>query len=77
MLIILSGGNVNDSYFLYTFLHHFIFIYLFILNIFYFFNVVSILFIYLFLLHWVFVAVRGLFSSCGEWRLHFVVEHRL
>ena len=35
-----------------------------------------ILFIY-FWLHWVFVAVRGLFSSCGERGLLFVAVHRL
>ena len=37
----------------------------FFFNIFYFFNVVSILFVY-FWLRWVFAAVRGFFSSCGE-----------
>ena len=28
-------------------------------------------------LHWVFVAVRGLFSSCGEGRLLFIVVRGL
>ena len=35
-------------------------------------------FIYLFIwLRWVFVAVRGLFSGCGEWELLFVALRRL
>ena len=34
------------------------------------------LFIY-FWLHWVFVAVRGLFSSCSEWGLLFVAVRGL
>ena len=35
------------------------------------------LFIYFYLwLHWVFVAVRGLFSSCGKRGLLFVAVHR-
>ena len=51
----------------------------FFLNNFYFFNVVSILFylIVYFWLHWVFIAVRGLFSSCGERGLLFVAVHGL
>ena len=38
----------------------------------------SYLFYYFFnfWLHWVFVAVHGLFSGCGEWGLLFVVVHR-
>ena len=35
------------------------------------------LFIYLFWLRWVFVAARGLFSSCGERGLLFVAVHGL
>ena len=36
-------------------------------------------FIYLFIFGcvWVFIAVHGLFSSCGEWGLLFVVVHGL
>ena len=34
-------------------------------------------FIYLFWLHWVFVVARGLFSSCGEQGLLFVVVRGL
>ena len=41
--------------------------------LFFFFN----LFIYYFWLHWVFVAVRRLFSSCGERGLLFVAVCRL
>ena len=40
----------------------------------------SYLFIYLFIylwLCWVFVAVCGLFSSCGEWGLLFIAVHGL
>ena len=38
------------------------------------------LFIYLFIylwLHWIFVAARGLFSSCGERGLLFIAVHGL
>ena len=34
-------------------------------------------YILVFWLHWVFVAARGLFSSCGERGLLFVVVHGL
>ena len=36
-----------------------------------------IYFIYYFWLCWVFVAARGLFSSCGEWGLLLVAVHGL
>ena len=45
----------------------------FVLNLFYYF----ILFIYCFWLCWVFVAVCGLFSGCGERGLLFIAVHRL
>ena len=42
----------------------------------FFFLIIYYLFIYLWL-RWVFVAARGLFSSCGEWGPLFVAVHRL
>ena len=49
----------------------------FFINIFYFFNVVSILFIYLFLAALGFRCCVRTFSSCGEWRLLFVAVREL
>ena len=42
-----------------------------------FFFYVYIFKLFIFLLHWVSVAVCGLFSSCREWRLLFIVVHGL
>ena len=42
-----------------------------------FYKFIYFIYIYFFWLRWVFVAVRGLFSSCGERGLLFVVALRL
>ena len=52
--------------------HFLIGLFLFVLNLFYF-----ILFYFYFWLRWVFVAVCGLFSGCGERGLLFVAARRL
>ena len=60
------------KFFVFVFVFVFVFLTFFISLMLYLFC----LFIY-FWLHWVFVAVRGLFSSCGEWRLLFVAVQGL
>ena len=53
----MAFSNGSDDIFLVFFFYKFIYLFMYLFN---------------FWLCWVFVAVRGLFSSCGEWGLLFV-----